>query len=274
VWRDIIPEWLAGDPPRSEALLLKPGENHYVQVGIFDAAGHTIGRSWTNSNRIGREGLVLVLTTTVLQPIHLPGGVTTPRVRIETKLSYAPEESHVEELFFWMHGLGVPVSLKGAAMPSGEFPCKWQVGSQRGAFVLDTRAPAALGDVIRPFHRLPDLYVGRTWRIKLLDPLSNVLPNLEAAGLSLEPILVRVTRTEMITHDEERIRAFVVEGGGATAWVAPDGRVLRQEVQVPLFGTLVLLEEPYDEEARDSATRSVRSERQRTRDNPAGEDRP
>jgi hypothetical protein len=255
LWRDVLPHWRAGDPPPNEALLLTPGEKRFVQVGIYNAVGRPVGTSWTTSTRVGVSGVVLVKTTTILEPIALraAGNLATPRVRIETGLTYTIGQATVDTLEFKMFGLGVPVSLEGEAMPSGEFPFTWQVGQCRGKTVLDSRVPVALGDVIRPFDRLPNLYLGRAWRLELLDPLSQVLPQLKQVGLSLEPILVQVTRIETVLQQDHAVDAFVVEGGGATAWVAPDGRVLRQEVILPLLGKLVLLDEPYDEAARRQA---------------------
>jgi hypothetical protein len=258
VWRDVLPAWLAGDAPPSEPLSLAPGEKRFVQVGIYDRTGRSLGRSWTRSTRTGVGGLVQVFTTTVLEPIPLPGGITSPRVRVETEVSYRNNQTTVDEVKFNMHGLGVePISLHGEAMPTGEFPFTWQVGTQEGKIVLDSRAPSALGDVIRPFDRLPDLYVGRSWRLDLLDPLSQLLPNLKQTGLGFEPVLIRVTAQELIEHQGKLTEVFVVEGGGATAWVAANGCVLRQEVDLPLVGRLVLLDEPYDDEARRAAVRAT-----------------
>lgn len=260
LWRDLLPDWLAGDPPPSEAALLTPGEERRVQIGIHEASGRLIGRSWTLSRCTSVGGIVSVRTTTVLYPIDLPGGVRTPAVRIETMITYRPAAAaFVDELDFKMHGLGVPISLHAEAMPTGEFPLRWQVGTERGSIALDSRAPAALGDVIRPFDRLPDLYVGRSWRVQLLDPLAQVFPGIREAALDLKPELIRVTGREVIVHHGEEgpreVDAFIVEGAGARAWVAPDGTVLRQEVNLPLVGRLVLLEEPYDEAALLKARR-------------------
>jgi hypothetical protein len=247
--RDVLPRWQVQDPPPNPAFLLAPGQKEYVQVRIVDEAGREIGTSWTLGTRSGLAGFVTVKTTTILNPLCLPGAITTPRVRVETAVTYRDNDAAIDELDFKIFGLGIPVVLHGEAMPSGEFPFTWQIGEYRDKAVLDSRVPVALGDVIRPFDRLPNLYVGRTWQLDLLDPLSQVLPQLKQTGLGLEPVLVQVTRTETIMHGEEPIDAFVVEGGGATAWVAPDGRVLRQEVVVPLLGKLVLLDQPYDEAA-------------------------
>jgi len=259
VWRDLLPAWLAGDPPPNEAVLLAPGEERRVQVGIYEPGGLCIGRSWTSSRRTSVGGIVTVRTTTVLGEINLPGDLRSPPVRVEISITYRSQQPQVDELDFRMYGLGIPISLHGEAMPTGEFPFYWQVGSRRGSVALDSTAPAALGDVIRPFDRLPDLYVGRTWRLRLLDPLSQMLPGLERSGLDLTPVVVRVTGREVITHvgpnGPYKVDAFVVEADGMRAWVAPDGSVLRQEVNVPIIGRLVLLEEPYDEGALNQARR-------------------
>jgi hypothetical protein len=258
--RDILPRLLPNDTPPSDAQLLAPNESRYVQVGIYDAAGGRIGQSWTRSTRSNLGELVTVQTTTVLQAIALPASVQTPRVRIETELTYRANQRNVDELHFKMHGLGFPLSLDGESMQTGEFACQWQIATEHGAFLLDAAGTAVFGDVIRPFDNLPELYVGRTWRLKLLDPVAQIAPGLKESGFELEPIVIRVTGTENIQHRSASVEAFVVEGGGAIAWVARDGRVLRQEVTVPLLGKLVLLDEEYDATARDEATRSVRTE--------------
>jgi len=258
--RDILPRLMPNDTPPSDAQRLAPNESRYAQVGIFDAAGRCIGRSWTRSNRSTQGELVTVQTTTVLQAVALPAGVETPRVRIETELTYRANQRSVDELHFKMYGLGLPLALDGESMQTGEFACQWQAGTEHGAFLLDAAGTSVFGDVIRPFDNLPDLYIGRTWRLKLLDPVAQIAPGLKESGFELEPIVISVTRTESIRHRGNTVEAFVVEGGGAIAWAARDGRVLRQEVTVPLLGKLVLLDEEYDAVAREEATRSVRTE--------------
>jgi hypothetical protein len=257
VVQDVLPRWFTDDAPPSEAQLLRAGERRQVQVGIYHADGWPVGCSWTRSHRKAVGGIVQVVTTTVLGPIRLSGGMAVPRVRVETEITYRANELRVDELEFSMFGLGLPISLRGAAMSTGEFAARWQVASQRGDFILDAGAPAALGDVIRPFDRLPDLHVGQRWRLELLDPLSHILPQLRDSGVELEPIVIRVTGKTTITHQGQPVETYVVDGGSATAYVAEDGRVLRQEVDVPLLGRLVLLDEPYDEAALERAKRSV-----------------
>jgi hypothetical protein len=51
------------------------------------------------------------------------------------------------------------------------------------------------------------------------------------------------------------VEAFVVEAEGMRAWVTPAGRVIRQEFELPLLGTLLLVEEPYDPFLRGRSSR-------------------
>jgi hypothetical protein len=256
-WRDVLPSYYVGDPPPNDALTLAPNEIRRVQVGIYDRRGDLIGQSWTRSRKTGVGGLVLVVTTTVLRPIVLPNGAATPAVRVDTEITFRNDEAVVDELDFRIFGLGIPITLRGETMPTGQFPIQWEVGPRRGRIVLDSRAPQALGDVIRPFDRLPQLYVGRSWRLELLDPLSQIVPNIDTTGLGFEAVLIQVTRKETIEHRGQPVSTYVVEGGGATAWVNERGDVLRQEVQVPILGQLVLLDEEYDDETRVDAIRMV-----------------
>lgn len=255
--RDVLPDWFATDPPRADAYTLQPGEERLAQVGIFDERGRLVGRSWTRSRRPVSADIVITSTTTQLRPVSLPGGVTSPPARIETEVTHKVGVRVVDELSFQVFGLGMPIELRGETMPTGEFPILWKVGPQSGSITLDTTAPAALGDVIRPFDRLPELYVGQSWRLELLNPLKHVLPQLEGRTLGLESVLVQVTGEARIEHGGRTVDVFVVEGGGATAYVGMDGTVLRQVVRVPLLGRLELLDEVYDEEARIRATSNI-----------------
>lgn len=259
--RDVLPHWLPAEPPPTDAVTLGQNERRTVQVGIYNEAGRSLGTSWTEASR-SIFGIVTVTTTTMLEPLLLPSGIKTPRVRVETQLVYRDDKPLIDELTFEMHGLGMPISLEGAAMPTREFACKWRVGPHTGDILLDTPAPEALGDVIRPFDRLPGLYVGQSWRLKLLDPLAQMIPSIKDVGLELEPVVIRVTGKTTIEHRGREVEVFVVEGNGAKAYAADDGRVLRQEVNIPFLGRLILLDEPYDEEARENARmRAPRRER-------------
>ncbi|MGD8451109.1 MAG: hypothetical protein PVJ57_04770 [Phycisphaerae bacterium] len=250
--RDILPGLLAGDPPELDDLSLEAGTTRRIQTGVFNARDENIGRSWTVS--FMQAGLLNVTSCTRLNPITLPNGLTTPGARIDTELRYRVDDGLLDSMSMSIRGLPVGVTMHGDFIPPDEFACCWRLGKvQRGTFRLSADATRALGDVLRPFTRLPGLYVGRTWRLHLLDPLAQVVPGLRNNDLLAEPILVRVTGTEMIEHRGQQLEVFVVEARRTRAWVDQQGNVLRQEIDVPLLGRLTLRDEPFDDEVFQEA---------------------
>jgi hypothetical protein len=246
--RDILPRWLAGNPPELDDLSHGTGPERRVQTGIYNADRELVGRNWWISKVQGE--FLNVTSLTMLYPINLPNGMATPRVRIETQLRYQTQDGFLGELVLTIRGLPAAIVLRGELVPPDEFACKWWLGYvERGHFVLDAQATRAIGDVLRPFTRLPGLYVGRTWRVQLLDPLSRIVPGLQAEEFLGDAEFVRVVRTETIEHLGRPVEAFVVEAARTRAWVAPQGDVLRQEVELPFLGKLTLYDEPYDDAA-------------------------
>ncbi len=253
--RDVLSEWLADQSPPSPAMTLQPGGEHLSQVGIFDGDNRELGRSWTRSARVDTGDLVLMTTMTVLGPVQLPSGLRVPRLHIETDVQYLSGRQRVDKLTFSVHGFGVPIALHAEAAPgSRDFSCDWQLGEEKGTFLSKT--PAALGDAIRPLDRLPNLYVGQSWRLDLLNPLAHMVPGADEDGLEFDHVIVRVTRMEKIEHKGQLVETFVVESGPVTAWVDHTGQVLRQVVRnVPMLGTLILVDETYSAEQRHKAER-------------------
>lgn len=245
IMRDIVPDWFAGDPPQSRALDLRPGGVSNVQLSIFNQEGRRIGYSWTRSNRSG--DLVTVRNQTMLQALQLPRGVTVPALRIDTELNYHGRSS-LDQLQVTVYGLGPPVQLEGESIPPNDFPCQWQVGARRGSFVLSAEATRAIGDIIRPFDSLTGLAVGQSWRVKLLNPLAGIVPGWGGGNMDTDTMLVRVVALQRIKHNGGPIQVFMLEAERFRAWVTPAGRVVRQEIDLPLFGVLTLVDEPYDEE--------------------------
>ncbi len=243
--RDILPNWRAGEAPPQEDFSAEFGERR-EQVGIYTPDGELFGRSWTVSTL---DPVSLEVTSlTLLFPAPLAGGVLTPEMRVETTLRYTRPSGMLDELTMLIHGLSKKVRLHGEHMEPDEFACKWQVGlAHEGAFVLSAEETRAFSDVLRPFSRLHDLYVGRTWQLNLVNPLNKVLPGLSSETLLEAPELARVTGMETIEHRGARVESFVVEANRLRAWVARDGTVLLQEIELPLLGRLSLRDEAFDE---------------------------
>ncbi len=247
--RDVLPAWSSGDPPEGLAHNLRPGMSLQTQVGLFDARGRRIGSSWTHaektSDQLVRVRSWTVLTNGALPALRLPAGY----LRIDTDLTYT-SEPRLDELSVRVRGLGIPIELRGQFVPPNDFPCQWIAGSQSGYFVIPAYATRAVGDIVRPFESLSGLYVGQSWKLQLVNPLAGMLPGGSDHGLLGPEVLVRVTRTEPIVYAGKRYEAFVLEAPRMRAWALPDGRVVRQEVDLPVIGKLILQQEPYNDARR------------------------
>jgi hypothetical protein len=246
VHRDLLPGWLAGDPPQPDDLPAVTGVQRRVQTAIFNAEGRAVGRAFTTSVVV--EDQLQVRSLTVLYPIALPGGLLTPAVKVDTDLQYRLADGLLDELRMTIRGLpNQGIAIKGELIEPDQFACTLQAGALRTGMLFDAGATRALGDVVRPFVRLPGLYVGRTWRLQLLDPLSRILPGMRPNQMLTESELVRVTRQETIVHRGQPVETFVVETRRMRAWATRDGQVLRQEIELPVLGRLTLLDEPFNE---------------------------
>lgn len=253
VLRDVVPGLLAGQPPNPEDGLT-PGARYESQLAILDAEGQVVGRNWTIAQTSGIT--MSVQSSTLLLPIRLPNGVQTPVVRIDTELGH--QEGRIDSLAIRLVGLGVRTELKGAFFPPDQFPCEWQVGDARGTFLLSSDATRVFGDEFRPFYRLPGLYVGRAWRVKLINPLSQLLPSWGSRAFAVDATLVRVVGREKIPHLGRTTECFRVEADRAVTWVDDAGRVIRTDVEIPVLGKLSLVDEPFDDEARRAAIQRIR----------------
>jgi hypothetical protein len=264
--QDIVPEWWAGDPPLTDVQTLSlENPERRIQIGIYDAGGRRIGQAWTVAKRSNE--VISVSSLTSLGPVSLPGAVEAARIRIDTELTYRNRDSRIDGMRLRVHGLPLPIDLTGEILPSDEFPISYKIGSTDGRLVLTANATRALGDIVRPFDRMRDLYVGQTWRLRLIDPLAHVLNPSDTEEIRFETMLVRVTELVQIEHRGKKESCFLVVAGRSRAWVAEDdGRVLRQEVIVPLFGRLTMLDEPYIEAEYRAAQQNLRMIELRTPD--------
>lgn len=254
VRRDLLPSWFASAPPGNEAMTLPAGEKRRAQIGIFDGRGARVGEGWSLAQRSGSA--LLLDTWTYLAGITLPNGKKT-RLRVHTSFNYH-ESGTLTTLKMELEGDILPnvFRIEGEGVEAaGHFACEWSIGELKGTFTIPLEATRALGESIRPFERLSGLFVGRSWRVKLVDPLSNLLPGWVGSRLASEPVVVEVTGMETIQHFGESVEAFRVEAKAmnAKAFVRKDGIVLRQSLVLPLLGEITVIEEPMSESAMQAA---------------------
>lgn len=260
VIREFIPRWAAGDPPKNDAQSMKSGDIRRTQFGIYTPDGQLVGRSWTLA-MVNFAPSLTVDSWSVVEPYTLPNGMSSPRLRVHTIISYVesdvPDKVRLElEGVTGVDGRPLRIGLEGEPIPP-DFACTWVVGDDRGEFAVPSDSMRAVGDVLKPFDRLPGLFVGRAWQLNVFDPLSRILPHWMRGDIDSDAVLVRVTKSETIQHAGQDVEVFRIEAPHVVAWATLDGRVLRQEVEVPILGPLVILDEEWSAElfraAREAA---------------------
>lgn len=245
VQRDVLPFWTAQDPPARSF----PGGRY--QCNIAAGGGRPIGSAWISVTN-GPQ-LTTVESITILDI----GRLTTffkgmNRLAVQTEMTY--EHDGALNMFkISLIGAGVPIEI-AAERYVHDFSCIAQIGDTRSSLLLDGRMYERLSESLRPFTHLAGLHVGQTWRIQLLDPLGL----LKGDSFPFQEQLVRVTRRETIHHHDHEVDCFRVESSGAVAWADDTGKVLRQELSVPLLGKIVLTDEPYNRAAHDAASATLR----------------
>lgn len=235
-WHDVWPAWTAQDPPRMLLAGLPARGASRSQVGVFDQGGFRIGTVWTTYTRVG----AMISRDDVLWIERFPA---LPPTRIEIEWDF-DADGLLDELQVDVFGYGVALELKGERFPR-EFAFALKVNHLlERTFKIPHSHAGSFGDMFRPFAALRDLHVGQAWRMQMFNPLA-VFSGL---GDTFTPLLVRVTGTERLMRDGAAVECFVVEAAAARALVGPDGVVYEQSVELPIGGTIVIRDEPYDAE--------------------------
>lgn len=246
--RDVYPAWTAQDAPPVTPAMLNNLQALQEQYGIFRGDGARLGTAWSNIAMSG--GNTTVHGTAALAPAMLP------EVRIETITEFTPDGA-LDSFSLDVYGVPMTVIKVRGERRGPYFPCELQVGPLIRQANLELSASRMIGDTLRPFSYLPTLKVGQSWRMQLLDPVAAVM----ARRTQFTSIVARVTGEETIQHDGRPVICKVVETSPqqVKAWVAPDGRVLVQEAEMPGLGKVRVEQERYNNVARSEVKERIRS---------------
>jgi len=251
IQRDVLPLWSAQDAPKS---LLPVGE---YQVGIFDQAGQRIGTTWVSTTP---SPLTMIRSTTELQVSRIVGMLPVGGTWIlSTDLAY-DAHNNLDSFKFALTAPGMIGDVTAERLER-DFSVVAKLGNMRKTMLLDGELSRYLSETLRPFTYLDGLHVGQSWRIRLLDPFALI----KNQSLEFHTELANVARMETIEHDGRMVECFRVETSSAVAWADSGGHVLKQEVQIPLMGRWILLDEPVDKGARRAVTPFPKSSHARTR---------
>lgn len=249
VQRDVLPYWLAGQAPKQ----IFP-DGHY-QIAIMNDAGKRIGSTWVTTTAV--SSISRVHSTTVIDMRQATGLIPwAGRVLLESSLTF-DDSGGLSEFMFVLQGAGIPVHISGARY-GRDFACTAKIGSHTTTIPFDAQFSEYLGEAMRPFTHLRDLHVGQTWRIRTVDPFALV----KGQSLEFQTELAKVVRREKISHEGTKRDCFRIESHGVTAWAEDSGLILRQEVELPLLGRWIMLDEPYDQQMRKDAVSQFRDPRE------------
>lgn len=249
VRHEVWPRWTAQDPPR----IVSRAENERSrrsQSGIYDAREQRVGTAWSmvqpTGDQFHMDSTVVLTDVPPLPPIRIQ--------MVATLTGDGAVDEFDLDLFGVRDVYGKPLKIEIRGESYGQYiPCTLQVGSFRRTFKLDAAASRLVSDGIRPFDVLRNLQVGQSWRMQMLDPISAALSH----QAKIDPVIARVERKETILRDGQPVECFLVTAGRSRAWVAPDGRVLVQEVEAPGLGRLTVRDEEFEEDRLRDARKIV-----------------
>jgi len=254
VQRDVLPFWTAREAPNE---LLPAGD---YQVAILSASGVRIGTTWISANQ---SPTTMVSSTTVLDAGKVAGMLPiTGTWLLGTDLSY-DAKGRLDHFHFTLATPAVSGDVDAERIER-DFSVIARLGDMKKTMLLDGELSKYLSETLRPFTHLGGLRVGQSWRIRLLDPFAL----LRSGSVEFQTILARVAGLETIEHKGNLVQCFRVESPTARAWVDSSGRVLKQEVQLPLVGKWTLQDESVDADARRNAMKAKRAGVRRNRTSP------
>ncbi len=232
--RDILPYCQAQDPP---AQLVPDGD---YQVAIFNGSNQRVGTTWVTTIRLKESTTIHSLTQLDVRQVSsmLP---FSGHLYLTTDLTYSPK-GELNEFVFVLDSSAVQGRIQGVRYDR-EFACKATAGPITQTLVLDAEISKCLGDSLRPFTHLEGLHVGQSWQLRIIDPFSMI----SGGAAEFSKKLVKVTAREPIEHENRTVECFKIESDDIVAWANDSGRILRQEVKIPLLGKWTMTDEPFDE---------------------------
>jgi hypothetical protein len=247
VVRDVAPAWSAGSPPVSGMFELAGNQPYHQKFGIYNAESRRLGASWTVAQKSGDS--LNATSRTIFESFRL-GGQAVSKLMITTRIQFNAARQ-IDQLTIKVEGLEDLIELKGDFVEPDDFACRWEAAGKVGTFNLPAEMLRTFSDATRPFDSMKDLRIGQTWRMQVFNPLAGLMPDGGGTAFSGGTTVVRVSGQENLFVNGRNLPVFIVEADGAVAWVAPDGRVLRQEIDLPVLGRLVLIDEPYEDDWRE-----------------------
>lgn len=236
--REVVPSWLRSSPADYRAVVPRTAEDGRVGWLLFEG-DRLIGRAETEvSHR--EDGSVLLHSRASFTelPVRLgssDAGTTGLNADALFEVSPTRELSGFRITLTFDSGLA-PIEVTGRVHEQ-QLSVVFETGSRRYELPKQYYPRHRLiADVLSPLDRLPPLRAGQTWKMALVNPLTNQVSTVQA----------EVQGRELLSWGGRTLETRVVQskGGGfyARAWVRPSGVVLKQEITL-LWTTLTFVRE-------------------------------
>jgi hypothetical protein len=224
----LINDWL-----RTEGL-----RSSYVIEDEFGSIGTVWSEYFVDQESIRREDVIWIRRLSVLPP----------PLRITVSSVYTGG-GELDELTIRAESTGAEMKLHGERFHS-DFSFVFESGPIEKAFKVPLTDGRMISGAFHPFGGLANLQVGQRWRMQVVNPIAY----LTGFGSRFIPLLVEVTGEERIDTPLGQRNCLILESDRAKAWVDARGAVIKQEMSLPVLGTLrILRQNEFDETARAEA---------------------
>lgn len=248
--REILPALPSLDQPSYETYIKAQAENQSIKMGIY-FGGERIGSSQTDIEPMGNGEAKIKNLTTINLPSMMEIMFTTNR---RTKKASPPDtpkktpKSDIAKVTFSGHSLvDAKYKLKSfsfsAQSPFLNYRIAGEVnnntleitmsdGMKNSTNYLPYKSNSTVSDGLSPFVSMPHLTIGKEWSINYINPF----------GASMQTLKARVesrTQVEWQNQMHDVYEVVLSEPGTAksplnyTAYITPDGKILRQEILLP-----------------------------------------
>ena len=248
--REILPFLPTLSQPSYEAYLKSQGENQTIKMGIY-FRGERIGSSQTDIEPLVNNETKIKNLTAINLPSMMEIMFTAKR---RTKLPATaktpaplPQADIAKMVFSGYSIVDSKYKLKSFSFstksPFLNYRIMGQVkdntleftmsdGAKNSTSYLPYKSDSTVSDGLSPFVSMPHLTVGKEWTINVINPF----------GASMQTLKARVesrTQVEWQNQMHDVYEVVLSEPGTAksplnyTAYITPDGKILRQEILLP-----------------------------------------
>lgn len=222
---DVIPRWTAVAPPPLKATEWLESDQSRSQYDLRDEIG-LLGSVWTtflvDERSLRREDTVWIKRS------HGP----IPPLRIQA-ISVFTADGLMDEFTLRIAADGHRLVLHGERFHDDfSFTLDHNTVTQR--FKLPLTGAGLVAGAFNPVSGLSGLKVGQRWRMQVFNPIAA----LTGIGDRFIPMLVEVVEEQLINTAQGPQSCLVVKTSGTTAWVDQHGVVQRQEITLPMLGTV------------------------------------